>query len=177
MQLFASTPYSKVNFYWSSQWHIVSHRKGELCHANSYKEVSALLFQNGYLGFFCLKQGEELTINTGLLHENGYNSKGKITTGALGLRLAGIKAEGWFSPRAWLSWRGWCIISELVVPGTAEVLHGKVEIDVGQPRARPWDTPASLQTLQSYSNYRDNFQFSSWKTSHKHRKFYLRPIF
>lgn len=47
--------------------------------------VSALLFQKEYLGFFCLKQGEEQTINTGSLHETGCNTKGKITAGALGL--------------------------------------------------------------------------------------------
>lgn len=67
--------------------------------------VSALLFQKEYFGFFCLKQGEELTINAGLLHETGCNIKGKITAGALRHRLTGIKAEGWFTPRAWLSWR------------------------------------------------------------------------
>lgn len=55
--------------------------------------VSALLFQKEYLGFFCLKQGEELTMSTGLVHETGYNTKGKITAGALGLRLTGMKAE------------------------------------------------------------------------------------
>lgn len=50
-------------------------------------------FRKDILGF-SVGNGEELTIDTGNNDETGWNSKGKITAGALGLRSTGIKAEG-----------------------------------------------------------------------------------
>ena len=108
MQLFASTHYSKINLYWSSQW--LAHcfqQKGKLCHANSghYREassmtISALLFQKRYLVFFCFKQGEKMIINTGLLHKTRCNTKGKIAARELRLMSTGTKATVLIYPKS-----------------------------------------------------------------------------
>lgn len=108
MQLFASPHYSKINFYWSSQW--LAHcfqQKGKPCHANSghYREassmtVSAFLFQKSYLVFFCFKQREKMTINRSLLHKTGCNTKGKIAARELRLLSTGIKAAVLIYPKS-----------------------------------------------------------------------------
>lgn len=100
MQLFAATHYSKINFYWSSQWlaHCLQ-QKRKPRHANSghYGEASsmtvpALLFQKRYLVFLCFRQGEKMIINTCLLRKTGCNTKGKIAARELRLMSTGIKA-------------------------------------------------------------------------------------